>query len=175
MIKNASELKSVQNKLSEFKLSLEKVQSSKESFDPVVAQMKEESIRSYIEEFEQEIKEYEDLKSGKACLITIENLHTLHEVLIKTRIAFKISQGELANRIGTTQQQVQRWESSNYETITWSKMLDVIDALGIRIPVSNLMLQQPRSFSFINYSEEKITNATSIVKDRKQLLVIGEN
>jgi transcriptional regulator with XRE-family HTH domain len=175
MIKNPTELKSAQQKLNEFKFSLEKIQASRTEIEPIVAQMKEDTIRSYIEEFEKEIRDYEELKKGKACFISIDSVHNLHELLIKTRIAFKISQAELATRIGTSQQQVQRWESGNYETITWSKMLDVIDALGISVPVGNLFLQQPKFLPVTNSSEEQISNAISLVKERKMLLVIGEN
>ncbi len=174
MIKNNNELKSVQNKLKELSIALEKHR-DKEVQSDVLSQMNKDSLKSYIQEFEQEIKQYLDLKQGKACIINIENIDRLHELLIKSRIAFKISQEELGKKLGVSQQQVQRWESSNYETITWSKMLDVFEALGITIPLSHVVIKQPEFLIVTEYKIDSILNANEIIKGRKKLMVIGEN
>ena len=175
MIKNKNELNSVKQKLDEFNIALKKLDDYKGDSDPILIQMKKDSLKSFIDEFEQEIREYEDLKSGKACLINFPNIHKLHEVLIKARIAYQMSQEELAQKIGTTQQQIQRWESGNYETITWSKMLDVIDALGINLASDYISIRQPKFLSSPDYSNEAITNASEKVRVRQTLLIIGEN
>lgn len=175
MIKNKNELNSVKQKLDEFNIALKKLDEYKGESDPILIQMKKDSLKSFIAEFEQEIREYEDLKSGKACLINFPDIHKFHEVLIKARLAYQMSQEELAKKIGTTQQQIQRWESGNYETITWSKMLDVIDALGINLASNYISIRQPKFLSSTDYSNEAISSASEKVRVRQTLLIIGEN
>jgi transcriptional regulator with XRE-family HTH domain len=175
MIKNKNELNSVKQKLDEFIIALKKLDDYKGDSDPILIQMKKDSLKSFIDEFEQEIREYEDLKSGKACFINFPDIHRFHEVLIKARIAHQLSQQELAKKIGTTQQQIQRWESGNYETITWSKMLDVINALGINLASDYISIRQPKFLLSADYSNEAITNASEKVRVRQTLLIIGEN
>ena len=174
MIKNKNELKSVQEKLNEFKIALHKLEEYKGESDPILIQMKKDSLKSFIVEFEQEIKEYEDLKSGEICYVNLNSINNLHEVLIKTRLAYKMSQEELAKKVGTTQQQIQRWESGNYGTITWSKMLDLIDALGIKIPNNYICIRRPKFIS-TEYSSEALVTASEKVRVRQSLLIIGNN
>ena len=173
MIKNKNELRTTKEKLDEFKNSLQKLHEYKGGSDPILIQMKKDSIKSFIEEFEQDIQEYEDLKSGKICLIN-HNIHKLHEILIKVRLASQLSQEELSKKVGTSQQQIQRWESGNYETITWSKMLDIIDALGIKLSYNYVSIPHPK-FLPTEYSNEKIVIASETVRARQSLLVIGNN
>ena len=176
MIKNSNELKAIQQKLAEFKSSLKKLDEYHDDVDSIQVQMQKDSIKSFVEEFQNEIREYENLKRGDACFINLHDIHKLHEILIKARIAFRMSQEELAKKtFGTSQQQLQRWEAGNYEAITWSTMLKVIDALGINITCNHINIRQPQFLSSTEYSYELITNATEKVRVRKSLLVIGEN
>lgn len=175
MIKNLNELKATQQKLTEFQNSLKKLDEYNGDIDSIQVQIQKDSIKSFIEEFENEIREFENLKRGDACYISLNDIHKLHEVLIKARIAFRMSQEELAKKIGTSQQQLQRWESGNYESITWSTMLDVIDTLGINISCNHINIRQPKFILSEQYSDNSITNAIEKVRVRKSLLLIGEN
>jgi hypothetical protein len=57
-----------------------------------------------------EISEYEGLKEGRLLSFGVENLDTLGELLAKARIACGLTQAELGEILGMTQQQVQRYE-----------------------------------------------------------------
>ena len=68
------------------------------------------ALRMQIEDLEREISEYEGLKEGRLLSFGVENLDTLGELLAKARIACGLTQAELGEILGMTQQQVQRYE-----------------------------------------------------------------
>jgi transcriptional regulator with XRE-family HTH domain len=175
MIKNKGELQSTQDRLNEFKHSLKLLSVNPNSYHPVQFQMKKDALISYIEEFEADIQDYNQLISGQTCLINISSLADLGLLLIKARLAFKLSQSDLAKQVGTTQQQIQRWESSNYESISWSKMLIIIAALKISIPVNAITLKKESISSLGEFSTETILDAIEKVKNRQSLFVIANN
>jgi len=63
-----------------------------------------------------EIREYENLKDGKAG-IKIDLLSELPIALIKARISAGMTQGELADTIGIKEQQIQRYEANHYQAV----------------------------------------------------------
>jgi transcriptional regulator with XRE-family HTH domain len=53
--------------------------------------------------------------------------------LIEARIAWHVTQKELADRLELAEQQIQRWEATNYAGVGVERMQEVADALGARI------------------------------------------
>jgi len=52
--------------------------------------------------------------------------------LLRARIAKGLAQKQLAERIGLKEQQVQRYEASEYTTASWDRIKRIIRALGVR-------------------------------------------
>jgi transcriptional regulator with XRE-family HTH domain len=54
------------------------------------------------------------------------------------RIASKMTQRQLAEKLGLKPQQIQRYEATRYRTITLERILEVAEALGLKLqaPVS---------------------------------------
>ncbi|MBA7687521.1 hypothetical protein ES703_95984 [subsurface metagenome] len=78
-----------------------------------------------------QIKEYEDLKSGFVTGLKATSLEELPTALIKARIAKGLSQRQLANALGVKEQQIQRYESSDYTSVSLRRLVRVADALGL--------------------------------------------
>ncbi|MEQ8997692.1 MAG: hypothetical protein RID53_14460 [Coleofasciculus sp. B1-GNL1-01] len=57
----------------------------------------------------------------------------LSTLLIKARIAFKLTQKELAYLCDRTEDQIKAYEEENYNNATFLDFLAVIDALGIQL------------------------------------------
>ena len=55
---------------------------------------------------------------------------SLPETLIKARIARGMSQRELAERIGLKEQQIQRYEATNYSSASLSRIRAVVSGLN---------------------------------------------
>ncbi|PZO55811.1 MAG: hypothetical protein DCF16_01690 [Alphaproteobacteria bacterium] len=76
-----------------------------------------------------EIDEYELLKAGDTEVIAVETLSSIPRALIQTRIVRKLTQKQLAEKLGVKEQQVQRWEQQEYENASYATLLDVAEAL----------------------------------------------
>jgi HTH-type transcriptional regulator/antitoxin HigA len=98
---------------------------------PVLAQAELDALRSEVQTLAEDIKDYEELRSGRIAGFQPTTLAELHTVLIRARIALGLSQRELADRIGLKEQQVQRYEAQRYEGASLRRVLEVARALRI--------------------------------------------
>ena len=98
------------------------------------------NIEALIENQQTEITEYEDLKSGRRTTVILKSLGELPEVLIKARIAKRWTHAELAEKVGLKEQQIQRYESTEYAGASTWKLLHILDALGISTPPIQIYL-----------------------------------
>lgn len=100
---------------------------------PQLKQAQIDAVRGQLESLLQEIDEYEKLRSGVVSSIDLDSLADLPEALIRARIAAGLTQRDLADRLGLKEQQIQRHEANRYEGASFSRLVDVADALGLRI------------------------------------------
>ncbi|HEY7830564.1 MAG TPA: helix-turn-helix transcriptional regulator [Solirubrobacteraceae bacterium] len=63
----------------------------------------------------------------------ITSLRELPTALIEARIAAHLTQRDLAQRLGTAEQQIQRWEANNYTGVNLDRLQNIADALNIHI------------------------------------------
>jgi HTH-type transcriptional regulator/antitoxin HigA len=102
-----------------------------------------DALRMQIEDLEREISEYEDLKEGRLLSFGADNLDSLGELITKARIACGLTQAELGELLGMTQQQVARYERDGWQKISVWRLAEAADALGLdlsiraRLPASN--------------------------------------
>ena len=142
MIKNERQYNVAQRKLDEFKASLARLKENKE-MRPEEIEIRAEFAQGQIDVFEEEIADYEMLKSGKVSALAIHSLKDISTGLIRARIGRGWSQAELATRLGTQEQQVQRYESSDYETASLAKLVEVSKALRVDLKSGHFILGKP--------------------------------
>ncbi len=94
------------------------------------------AIRSQIDDLQSQIKEYELLKSGQKKFSTVSDLQNLPLTMIQARIAQNLTQADLAFKIGLSEQQIQRYESSGYKGASLSRLIEITKALGIQFQES---------------------------------------
>ena len=87
-------------------------------------------IKSQISELKNQIKEYEKIQSAKALNYSLENLHS---VLIQARVARGWTQKKLAKKLNVDAQQIQRYEKSNYSSVSLERAIDIFKALDINL------------------------------------------
>lgn len=92
-----------------------------------------EAIASQLEELREQLADYEALKSGRVAVLEVEGLQNLPEALIRARIAARLTQRELADRMGLREQQVQRYEATRYSGVSLERIHKVAEALGVEI------------------------------------------
>jgi HTH-type transcriptional regulator/antitoxin HigA len=94
------------------------------------------SYEGMIRQLEDELREYDELKSGELTLPTVERLDQIAPFIAKMRIAKGISQTELARRLGVSKQVVSRYEETEYQSVAISRLQEILDAIGVRALVT---------------------------------------
>jgi len=98
-------------------------------------------LRSQLQDLEAELREYQALKTSGPRTLELDSLDGLPKVLIQARIAAGLTQGDLAARLGVKPQQIQRYEASDYQTVSFARLREVARLLGLRIRESVRLLQ----------------------------------
>ena len=94
------------------------------------------SYEGMIRQLEEELREYDQLKSGNLELPRIDRLDEIAPFIVKLRIAKGLSQTELANRLGLSKQVISRYEESDYQTVGIARLQEILDAIGVKTAVS---------------------------------------
>jgi HTH-type transcriptional regulator / antitoxin HipB len=139
MIQNERQYKITQTKLKDLKLDLAEVDLAVD-LHPLKILAQQNSLNILIGELEQEISDYDRLKSGEVKQFPIESFQDLPCVMIKARIAVGMTQKELAEKIGVQEQQIQRYEANNYRAVGFDRLQEVMSALDITIGTAILQL-----------------------------------
>ena len=95
------------------------------------------SYEGMIRQLEDELREYDELKSGDLPLPNVERLDQIAPFVAKMRIAKGVSQTELARRLGVSKQVVSRYEETEYQTVAISRLQEILDAIEI-VPVESM-------------------------------------
>jgi HTH-type transcriptional regulator/antitoxin HigA len=133
MIQNERQYKVTQTKLKELEQASININFSDRNLHPRQALSQKKSYEKLIDRLKQEITEYEELKSGRIKTLQIEDINDLPIALIKARIALGMTQKELAEKIGTQEQQIQRYEADRYGAISFDRLMKVALALGMSL------------------------------------------
>jgi HTH-type transcriptional regulator/antitoxin HigA len=94
------------------------------------------NYESMIRQLEDELGEYDRLKSGEVALPHVERLDQIAPFITRIRIAKGVSQTELARRLGVSKQVISRYEESEYQTVAISRLQEILDAIGIKADVT---------------------------------------
>jgi len=92
-----------------------------------------EAAQSQIDDLLAEVAEYERLRDGQLTAITAESIADLAPALIKARIMRNWTQKELADKLAVAEQQVQRYEATQYKGVSVERLQAVADALKLRV------------------------------------------
>lgn len=93
------------------------------------------SYEGMVRQLEEELQEYDQLKSGGLKLPKIDRLNEIAPFVVKLRIAKGVSQTELAKRLGISKQAISRYEESDYQTVGITRLQEILDAIGIKTAV----------------------------------------
>ena len=133
MIKNERQLKITKKRIREFESTLKNLTSEYKSSGEIRLKMQMDALKGDISKFKREVREFDRLKSGSVKVISANSFHELPNVLIKARIARSLTQKELALKLGMKEQQIQRYETNNFASASFSVIEKIVDALNITI------------------------------------------
>lgn len=98
---------------------------------------------SHLMTLQEEITEYEMLvfhDESTPIVLKTGDIDYLPQVLIKARMAAKLSQKQLADLAGLTEEQIQCYEASDYEDASFLDFKAVIHALDIKIQACEFLV-----------------------------------
>jgi HTH-type transcriptional regulator / antitoxin HigA len=134
MIKTDAQRERTRVQIAGFQLALEQARTQK------MAAKRAEAIRqSYetmIQQLEDELSEYDRLKSGQLEIPPVDRLDQIAPFIVRMRIAKGISQTELAKRLGVSKQVISRSEEEEYQGVAIARLQSILDALGIKTRVN---------------------------------------
>lgn len=93
-----------------------------------------QAAESQLRELQEQVEAYERLHVGKSRKVALESIEDLPRALIRARIAAGLTQAGLARRLGVKPQQVQRYEASEYGSASFTRIVKVLQALGLTMP-----------------------------------------
>jgi ribosome-binding protein aMBF1 (putative translation factor) len=139
MIKNERQYritKAQAQKFTQALADLENCAKDKRPENPLLFQAQMSALESQLDEFHDELMEYEALTAhseDEPLVFELTSLQGLPLALIKARIAAKLSQKDLAERLGLKEQQIQRYEATDYASANLARVIEVSQILGITL------------------------------------------
>jgi HTH-type transcriptional regulator / antitoxin HigA len=92
-----------------------------------------DALRSQINDLESQVAEYGLLKEGNIHFSECSDLTSLPRILIQSRIGKGLSQRELAEILGMSAQQIQRYEATNYMGASLTRLIEISEILEVTI------------------------------------------
>lgn len=133
MIRTESEFQATRQRV-EQQAALLKQQDEKLAAEGLTAAQRKRALdpmRVFSAQLQEEVDTYDRLRRGE--FGELVNLQGLGQLLIGVRIALKLSQREMAERLGVHETQVSRDERNEYFGITIDRASRIFEALGVEV------------------------------------------
>lgn len=179
MIKDELEYEVTQEWVEKFKKSVEKMENDEEAKnkDPQGHSLGLSALKYRLERLQEEIDEYEKLIShdSKAPItLPLDDTYYLPQILIKARMAAKLSQKELGKLAGLTEEQIKSYEENDYQNASYLDFRFVMAALDIKITHCEFLVPLDTLGRTPVTKEELLTSKKS-VNDEQVVKVIASN
>ena len=119
--------------INKFKEGLEKFEKQNIKAHPILMKAQKDAMKSELGVLEDQVKDYENLRSGKYKVLKDSSFDDLPIELIRARIALGYTQKQLAELVGLKEQQIQRYEETEYTSASYSRIREIINALGLEV------------------------------------------
>ena len=130
MILNQRQYRVTKAQMKRLQKNLELSKEKRDEMDERIFNAMIAGIKSQISELKDQIKDYEKIQNAKALNYSLENLPS---VLIQARVARGWTQKKLAKKLNVDAQQIQRYEKSNYSSVSLERAIDIFKALDINL------------------------------------------
>jgi DNA-binding XRE family transcriptional regulator len=132
MIKNQRQYKMTNSQIAKFEAALAEL-TERGGTKSRLRKLEEEALRSQLDELRKEVEKFDLLRSGGAMPIQIDSFDELPRALVEARIVAGLSQKELAERLNLKEQQIQRYEATEYCSASLTRLKEIAKALGVNL------------------------------------------
>lgn len=133
MIENERQYHVSKKRIAQFEASLTSLRATPRpaNVPPRLHRAMRQSVESQLADLRHEVAEYEALKARQVSVLELHSLSELPDLLIKARIARGYTQADLAKRLRLKPQQIQRYEATRYDSVSFRRLLDIARALEV--------------------------------------------
>jgi transcriptional regulator with XRE-family HTH domain len=135
MIKNERQYRITKSQADKFGQALAQVAATPDTttLHPLIVKAQREALTSQLADLNRQLADYNSLRSGECRVLELTSFDDLPRALIQARIALGLSQKELAERLGLKEQQLQRYEATEYASASMDRVKEIINALGLTV------------------------------------------
>jgi transcriptional regulator with XRE-family HTH domain/Zn-dependent peptidase ImmA (M78 family)/adenylate kinase family enzyme len=135
MIKNERQFRITKTQAERFRSAVRALEAATAdaAVHPILRKAEIDGLRSQLADLEAELREYQDLRSGRRKLARVQTFEDLPRALVQARIAGGLTQEQLAARLKLKSQQIQRYEATEYQSASLSRVSEVASALGVKV------------------------------------------
>jgi transcriptional regulator with XRE-family HTH domain len=135
MIKNEREYRITRSQVANFKKALASLDEEAANGEraSLAIELQQGALRSQLEELQKQVLEYEELVARKPEVINANSIEELPMALIKARIASGLTQAGLAKQLGLPEQQIQRYEATEFSGASLKRIKEITEALNVQI------------------------------------------
>jgi len=133
MIRNERQYRITKGQIRKFREAIAKFEKQNPKSHPMLVRAQKDAMKSELNVLEGQVKDYEKLRSGKYKVLKDSSFDDLPIELIRARIALGYTQKQLAELVGLKEQQIQRYEETEYSSASYSRLREIIHALGLEV------------------------------------------
>lgn len=133
MIKNNKQLALTRKRIEEFSDAICKLQTEEPKFSPLLAKAQIDALLCQRDDLVKQAEEYELLLGGDLAIFDVNSISDLPKALIMSRISMGLTQKDLADRLGMKEQQIQRYENTEYSSASFNTLVSIVEALDLKI------------------------------------------
>jgi HTH-type transcriptional regulator/antitoxin HipB len=174
MIKNQKQVAITKSKLEELKVSLSEFESQRDKINPIKYKMGLSAFSGLIKDLENQLDEYERLTTQNVNEFCGLQFPDASKFLIAARLAKRMSQKDLADKIGIQEQQIQRYELDDYSKASWSRLMEIYRALDLTINLDKITIIKQKEAKILtlprNMARETVVVAIQATKRSNSLM-----
>jgi DNA-binding Xre family transcriptional regulator len=134
MIKNEKQYKITRKKLQDIQEEINRLKNGREHL-PAKDELLLVSLLMMKQQMEDEIAKYDLVKTMTSAILGERSIDDLPTLLIEYKIQSGMTQKEFSEKIGMKEQQLQRYEAENFNSISFKNLLKIIHAIGLNVTV----------------------------------------
>lgn len=133
MITNERQYKTTRRQLEDVESAMSELGLRLAESEDALTRISLEALASEADVLRNQLFEYEALKAGSRASLVVSDLSDLPLALIRARISSGMSQRDLASRLGLQEQQIQRYEATEYGTANLRRLREVAAAVKLEL------------------------------------------
>ena len=131
MIQNLRQYRVTKTQIARLETALDAAVKAAEGMDPRVASAMRRGIEAQIQELREELRAYDRISEAET--LHLSSCQELGQLMIRGRIARGLTQKDLAEALHLKPQQIQRYEATDYQSVSLKRIQRIMEVLGLEL------------------------------------------